>query len=356
MFSLFFFLGFVNLGTVLWVYKTGILFVAVLLFILIPQPLRAQYSGYEQAYPSAFLLGVGSYGVAVQDPMGSLYGNPNYLLQSSQTFLSGSLPLTQSSGEYPNPNPSVSGFLPFGKSWGIGGRLKPLWQRNFPEEEKMSNYTGQVFVVYQVTDWLLASLAIGPSVVGRIGGYSSYSWNAKGFLTTLFRNGSFSLGFESPGSFRFSEYQGGSTLEERLPERAFAGVAYQITPWVEVILEGNRALLERSRFRLDGVEERPNPSIRAMGSQNLGLLLGKKDELRFLFGLGREIRASESWETFTTVSIGWSGSVPSWEDSFRYAISLQRFGWQRPDREGAETRLGLQVQFYWTDVPNDQTN
>ncbi|MBM9547242.1 hypothetical protein JWG40_09465 [Leptospira sp. 201903074] len=308
--------------------------------------LFAQVSGYESAYPSAYLLGLSSTGVVSPNPMGSLYGNTAFLSNQTKHIVDGGV-----NGSYANPKTSplyLSGamYFSYSDSLGFGFRGKPVFLRSFPTDERFSNYAFQGFVSWKWNENLSFALHLGPGVSGRIGGYSSYSWNVS--VSTAFQYGNFRMGLilESPGSYRFDKYLGSEKLKERLPERLLVGVGYKITESIYLQMEGNRTFFERSHTSLNGSENSFQYPVRTMYAGNIGLAIGKIESFQFLSGLGREFRADTTLRGFYTASLGIAGSIfPSaLGDGYLYSISLQRSGLSVPEREGAETRAAAQIQ------------
>ncbi|XDD55853.1 hypothetical protein AB3N62_08650 [Leptospira sp. WS4.C2] len=308
--------------------------------------LFAQASGYESAYPSAYLLGLSSTGVVTSSSMGSLYGNTAFLSNQSKHIVDGGV-----NGSYANPKTSplyLSGamYFSYSDSLGFGFRGKPVFLRSFPTDERFSNYAFQGFVNWKWNENLSFALHLGPAVSGRIGGYSSYSWNVS--ASTAFQYGNFRMGLilESPGSYRFDKYLGSEKLKERLPERLLVGIGYKITEFIDLQIEGNRTFFERSHTSLNGGENSFQYPVRTMYSGNIGLAIGKIESFQIISGLGREFRADSALKGFYTGSLGIAGSIFPKElgEGYLYAISLQRSGLGVPEREGAETRAAAQIQ------------
>ncbi|PJZ45272.1 hypothetical protein [Leptospira brenneri] len=308
--------------------------------------LQAQISGYESAYPSAYLLGLSSSGVVTKNTMGSLYGNTAFLAEQPKHLLDGGV-----NGSYANPKVSplyLAGALYFSysDSLGFGFRAKPVFLRSFPADERFSNYAFQGFVSWKLNEYLSFAINLGPGVSGRLGGYSSYSWNVS--ASTAFQYGDFRLGIilESPGNYRFDQYLGSEKLKERLPERLLVGVGYKITETIDLQIEANRTFFERSNISLNGGENSFSYPVRTMYAGNVGLAIGKIDSFQFLTGLGREFRADSTLRGFYTASIGLAGSIFPKElgEGYLYSVSLQRSGISVPERDGAETRAAAQIQ------------
>ncbi|EMY68885.1 hypothetical protein [Leptospira vanthielii] len=308
--------------------------------------LFAQVSGYESAYPSAYLLGLSSTGVVSSNPMGSLYGNAAFLANQPKHIVDGGV-----NGSYANPKTSplyLSGaaYFSYSDSLGFGFRGKPVFLRSFPADERFSNYAFQGFVSWKWNENLSFALHLGPGISGRMGGYSSYSWNVS--AQTAYQYGNFRLGviLESPGSYRFDKYLGSEKLKERLPERLLVGIGYKITEFIDLQIEGNRTFFERSHLSLNGGDNSFQYPLRSMYTGNIGLAIGKIESFQFISGLGREFRADSSLRGFYTASLGVAGSIFPKElgEGYLYAISLQRSGLSVPEREGAETRAAFQIQ------------
>lgn len=308
--------------------------------------LFAQVAGYESAYPSAYLLGLSSTGVVTTNPMGSIYGNTAFLSNQPKHILDGGV-----NGSYANPKTSplyLSGamYFSYSESLGFGFRGKPVFLRSFPTDERFSNYAFQGFVNWKWNEHLSFALHLGPGVSGRIGGYSSYSWNLS--ASTALQYGNFRLGMilESPGTYRFDKYLGSEKLKERLPERILVGLGYKITESIDLQLEGNRTFFERSHTSLNGGNQSFEYPVRTMYAGNIGLAIGKIESFQLITGFGREFRADSVLKGFYTASLGIAGSIFPKElgEGYLYAFSLQRSGLSVPERDGAETRAALQIQ------------
>lgn len=309
--------------------------------------LLAQVAGYESAYPSAYLLGLSSTGVVTTNPMGSIYGNTAFLSNQPKHILDAGV-----NGSYANQKTSplyLSGamYFSYSESLGFGFRAKPVFLRSFPTDERFSNYAFQGFVNWKWNEHLSFALHLGPGVSGRIGGYSSYSWNLS--ASTAFQYGNFRLGMilESPGTYRFDKYLGSEKLKERLPERILVGLGYKITESIDLQLEGNRTFFERSNTSLNGGNQSFEYPVRTMYAGNIGLAIGKIESFQLITGFGREFRADSALKGFYTASLGIAGSIFPKElgEGYLYAFSLQRSGLSVPERDGAETRAALQIQF-----------
>ncbi|TGL37343.1 hypothetical protein [Leptospira perdikensis] len=308
--------------------------------------LWAQVSGYESAYPSAYLLGLSSSGVVTKNSMGSIYGNTAFLSNQTKHIVDAGV-----NGSYANPKVSplyLSGALYFSysDSLGFGFRGKPVFLRSFPADERFSNYAFQGFVSWKWNEYLSFALNLGPGISGRIGGYSSYSWNLS--ASTAIQYGNFRMGLilESPGSYRFDKYLGSEKLKERLPERLLVGVGYKITESIDLQMEIHRTFFERSQISVNGGDNSFHYPIRTMYAGNVGLAIGKIESFQVLTGFGREFRADSALRGFYTASIGIAGSFFPSElgEGYLYSVSLQRSGLSVPEREGAETRAAAQIQ------------
>ncbi|TGL90460.1 hypothetical protein EHQ68_03235 [Leptospira congkakensis] len=326
--------------------KSYFLVFGLSLSISVSGSLSAQISGYESAYPSAYLLGLSSTGVVTQNPMGSLYGNTAFLTNQSKHLLDAGV-----NASYANPKISplyLTGALYFSysDSLGFGFRGKPIFLRSFPAVERFSNYAFQGFVSWKWNEHLSFALNLGPGVSGRLGGYSSYSWNVS--ASTAIQYGDFRFGviLESPGSYRFDKYLGSENLKERLPERLLVGVGYKITELIDLQVEGNRTFFEKSHLSLNGANNSFSYPIRTMYAGNVSLVIGKIESFQFLTGIGREFRADSSLRGFYTGSLGIAGSIFPKElgEGYLYSVSIQRSGLSVPERDGAETRAAAQIQ------------
>ncbi|TGM54221.1 hypothetical protein EHQ91_04290 [Leptospira biflexa] len=310
-------------------------------------PIHAQISGYDVAFPSAYLLGLSSQGVVSTHAMGSIYGNTAFLSFQNKHILD-----VSSSGSYANPNLSPvyisgAGYVSFSESFGFGFRGKPVYLRSFPSDERYSNYAFQAFANWKLNPYISFALHLGPGVSGRLGGYSSYSWNVS--LSTAIQYEQFRLGvlLESPGSYRYDQFLGSERLNEKLPERVLLGLGYKWNEWLEFQLEGSRKFYERTSVRLNESNQYIPYAVRTMYSGNFSIALGKIESIQLLTGVGREIRMDRTLRGFYTASIGIVGSLfPSWfGEGYFYALSVQRAGLSVPEREGAETRMAFQLQF-----------
>lgn len=324
-------------------------FWAISLFLiwLFPiRPISAQISGYDVAYPSAYLLGLSSQGVVSQNPMASLYGNTAFLSYQSKHMMDVSLNGSHANGKFSPLYISGAGYYSFSESFGFGVRGKPVYLRSFPTDERYSNYAFQTFANWKLNPYISFALQIGPSVSGRLGGYSSYSWNVS--LSTAIQYENFRLGIilESPGKYRFDEYLGSERLKEKLPERALVGFGYQWNDWIFVQAEFSRKFYERTSVNFNQSNEYIAYPIRTMYSGNFSLAIGKMESFQFLTGVGREIRMDTELRGFYTASLGIAGALfPDWfGEGYFYALSLQRSGLSVPEREGAETRVATQLQ------------
>ncbi|EKJ85105.1 hypothetical protein CLV96_0438 [Leptospira meyeri] len=306
----------------------------------------AQVSGYESAYPSAYLLGLSSSGVVSPNSMGTVYGNSAFLSFQNKHLVDGGVNVS-----YANPKTSplyLSGatYFSYSESIGFGFRGKPIFLRSFPVDERYSNYAFQGFVTWRWNEYLSFALHLGPGVSGRMGGYSSYSWNVS--ASTAIQYGDFRFGviLESPGNYRFDKYLGSENLKERLPERLLVGVGYKITELIDLQVEGNRTFFEKSHISLNGGNNSFSYPIRTMYAGNIGIAIGKIESFQILTGIGREFRADSSLRGFYTGSIGIAGSIFPGElgPGYLYSLSLQRSGLSVPEREGAETRASAQIQ------------
>ncbi|PJZ86061.1 hypothetical protein [Leptospira harrisiae] len=308
--------------------------------------LSAQVSGYESAYPSAYLLGLSSSGVVSPNSMGTVYGNSAFLTFQNKHLVDGGVNVS-----YANPKTSplyLSGatYFSFSESIGFGVRAKPVFLRSFPVDERYSNYAFQGFVTWKWNDYLSFALHLGPGVSGRIGGYSSYSWNVS--ASSAFQYGNFRLGLilESPGTYRFDKYLETEKLKERLPERLLAGIGYRWNDWIDIQLEVNRTFFEKGSSSLNGGKNSLQFPVHTMYAGNVSLAVGKIDTLQLISGLGREFRVESSLRGFYTASLGIAGSIFPQElgPGYLYAISFQRSGLGVPERDGAETRASAQIQ------------
>ncbi|MCW7492118.1 hypothetical protein ND861_05550 [Leptospira sp. 2 VSF19] len=308
--------------------------------------LLAQVSGYESAYPSAYLLGLSSSGVVSSQSLGSIYGNTAFLTNQSKHLIDGGI-----NGSYANPKISplyLSGaaYYSYSDSLGFGFRGKPIFLRSFPTDERFSNYAFQGFINWKWNENLSFGLQLGPGVSSRIGGYSSYSWNVS--ASAAFQYGDFRLGviLESPGTYRFDKYLKTEKLKERLPERLLVGLGYRINEWIDFQMEGNRTFYENSHISLNGKDSSFQYPIHTMYAGNIGLAIGKIESFQFISGFGREFRAENSLRGFYTVSMGMAGSIFPKElgEGYLYSVSVQRSGLGVPERDGAETRAAFQIQ------------
>lgn len=309
-------------------------------------PLHAQISGYDVAYPSAYLLGLSSQGVVSSNPMASLYGNTAFLSYQSKHILD-----TSANASYANPNVSPlylsgAGYLSFSESIGFGIRGKPVYLRSFPADERFSNYAFQAFVNWKLNPYVSIAIQVGPGVSGRLGGYSSYSWNVSVSTAIQYENFRFGILLESPGTYRFDEYLGSERLKEKLPERLMLGIGYKWNDWLELQLEGSRKFYENTSVDLNHKSQYIAYPVKTMYSGNIGLAIGKMESFQVLTGVGREIRMEQSLQGFYTVSLGVAGSFfPSWfGEGLYYAISLQRSGISVKEKDGGESRMAIQVQ------------
>lgn len=308
--------------------------------------LLAQVSGYESAYPSAYLLGLSSSGVVSSHSLGSIYGNTAFLSNQSKHILDGGV-----SSSYANPKFSplyLSGaaYYSYSDSLGFGFRGKPVFLRSFPSDERFSNYAFQGFLNWKWNENLSFGLQLGPGVSGRIGGYSSYSWNAS--ASAAFQYGDFRFGviLESPGTYRFDKYLKTEKLKERLPERLLVGFGYKINDWLDLQVEGNRTFFERSHISMNGKDQSFQYPIHTMYAGNIGLAIGKIESFQIITGLGKEFRAENSLRGFYTASLGLAGSIfpKEWGEGYLFALSIQKSGISVPTRDGAETRIAFQIQ------------
>ncbi|TGL73977.1 hypothetical protein [Leptospira jelokensis] len=306
----------------------------------------AQITGYDVAYPSAYLLGLSSQGVVTKNQMGSLYGNTAFLSYQSKHIMDVSLNGSHANGKGSPLYISGAGYYSFSDSLGFGLRGKPVYLRSFPSDERYSNYAFQTFANWKVSPYISFGLQIGPSVSGRLGGYSSYSWNVS--LSTAIQYENFRLGIllESPGKYRFDEYLGSERLKEKLPERALVGFGYQWNDWVDLQLEFSRKFYERTSVNLNNANQYISYPIRTMYSGNVSLAIGKQDVFQFITGVGREIRMETELRGFYTASLGFAGALfPTWfGEGYLYTVSLQRSGLSVHEREGAESRMAVQLQ------------
>ncbi|TGM82033.1 hypothetical protein EHR01_04410 [Leptospira mtsangambouensis] len=308
--------------------------------------ISAQVSGYESAYPSAYLLGLSSSGVVSPNSMGTVYGNSAFLSFQNKHIVDGGVNLS-----YANPKTSplyLSGatYFSYSESIGFGFRGKPIFLRSFPADERYSNYAFQGFVTWRWNEYLSFALHLGPGVSGRMGGYSSYSWNVS--VSSAFQYGNFRLGYilESPGTYRFDKYLETEKLKERLPERLLVGFGYRLNEWIDIQVEGNRTFFEKSYTSLNGGKNSLQYPVHTMYAGNIGLAIGKIESFQILSGLGREFRADASLRGFYTASLGIAGSIFPGElgPGYLYSISVQRSGLGVPERDGAETRASAQIQ------------
>ncbi|EOQ88069.1 hypothetical protein LEP1GSC202_3094 [Leptospira yanagawae serovar Saopaulo str. Sao Paulo = ATCC 700523] len=309
----------------------------------------AQISGFDVTYPSAYLLGLSSQGVVSNNQMGSLYGNTAFLSYQSKHILDVSVNGSHANGKISPLYLSGAGYYSFSESLGFGLRGKPVYLRSFPSDERYSNYAFQTFANWKLNPYISFGLQIGPSVSGRLGGYSSYSWNVSISTAIQYENFRFGFLFESPGKYRFDEYLGSERLKEKLPERALVGFGYLWSDWIFLQLELSRKFYEQTSVSLNNSNQYIAYPIRTMYSGNVSLAIGKPEGFQFLTGVGKEIRMETELRGFYTASLGVAGSLfPNWfGEGYLYAVSIQRSGISVPEREGAETRMAaqLQVQF-----------
>ncbi|XDD44824.1 hypothetical protein AB3N60_08780 [Leptospira sp. WS39.C2] len=312
-------------------------------------PLVAQISGYDVAFPSAYLLGLSSQGVVTTNPMGSLYGNTAFLSNQSKHIID-----VSANSSYANPDISPvyisgAGYISFSESIGFGIRGKPVYLRSFPSDERFSNYTFQAFVNWKLNPYITFALHLGPGVSGRLGGYSSYSWNVSFSTAIQYENFRLGILLESPGSYRFDEYLGSEKLKEKLPERAVLGFGYRWNDWLDFQLEGSRKFYEGTNVDLNHKSQYIPYPIRTMYSGNFSLAIGRIESIQLITGVGREIRMDRSLRGFYTASLGVAGSLfPTWfGEGYFYAVSFQRAGISVKESDGAETRGAVQLQFHF---------
>lgn len=330
------------------IFKRKWYFLVIVLFLStsVWGKLFAQVSGYESAYPSAYLLGLSSSGVVSSQSLGSLYGNTAFLSNQPKHILDGGV-----NGSYANPKLSplyLSGaaYYSYSDTLGFGFRGKPVFLRSFPTDERFSNYAFQGFINWKWNENLSFGLQFGPGVSGRIGGYSSYSWNVSASVAYQWGDFRFGVILESPGSYRFDKYLKTEKLKERLPERLLVGIGYKVNEWIDLQVEGNRTFYEKSHSSLNGKDHSFSYPIHTMYTGNIGLAIGKVESFQVISGLGREFRAENSLRGFYTASLGIAGSIFPKEigEGYLYSISVQRAGISVPEREGAETRAAFQIQ------------
>ncbi|MCW7471131.1 hypothetical protein [Leptospira kanakyensis] len=316
------------------------------LFPFVSGSIFAQISGNESAHPSAYLLGLSSSGVVTKNSMGSLYGNTAFLADTGKHLVDAGVNASYANSKISPLYLSGALYFSYSDSLGFGFRGKPVFLRSFPADERFSNYAFQGFVSWKLNEYLSFAFHLGPGVSGRLGGYSSYSWNVS--ASTAFQYGNFRLGviLESPGSYRYDKYLGSEKLKEKLPERLLVGIGYKITEMIDLQIEGNRTFFERSHISLNGATNSNVYPIRTMYAGNIGLAIGKIESFQVLTGLGREFRADSSLRGFYTASLGIAGSIFPSElgEGYLYSVSVQRSGLSVPEREGAETRAAAQIQ------------
>ncbi|MDF3820068.1 hypothetical protein P3G55_09170 [Leptospira sp. 96542] len=312
------------------------------------QNLSAQFSGYENSISSAYLGGLGSNGSVSVNELGSFYGNTAGLASKNRNLLDAGAYAGYASGDVSSLYLAGGVYFGLGEKWGLGFRAKPVFQRSFPANERFSNHAFQGIFSYHLTDSLSLGINFGPSVSVRPGGYSSYSWNLS--FGIQWELGKWKVGgiLESPGAYRYEKYLGSMYLKERLPERLFAGVSYEVMPEFTILLEGSRIFWENAYFDLNENNEKPPYPVKTMFGGNLSFAIGKKDELQLLLGIGREHRAEafSRLKPMDTVSTGVSGPFfPSLAgEGFYYSVFLMRSGLGVRESEGAETRSGFQFQ------------
>lgn len=309
-------------------------------------PIQAQISGYDVTFPSAYSLGLSSQGVVSSNSLSSIYGNTAFLTNQTKHILDLSANVSYANPSFSPLYLSGAGYFSFSESFGFGVRGKPVYLRSFPSDERFSNYTFQAFANWKLNPYVTFALHLGPGVSGRIGGFSSYSWNVSASMAIQYDNFRFGMILESPGTYRYDEYLGSERLKEKLPERALVGIGYKWNDWIDLQLEGSRKFYEFTTVSLNQSNQYIPYPVRTMYSGNLSLALGKIETFQLLTGVGREIRMEKSLRGFYTASMGVAGSLfPSlFGEGYLYAVSVQRAGLSVRERDGGETRLALQLQ------------
>lgn len=284
--------------------------------------------------------------------MSNLYGNTSFLMNTKTNFTDVGIGAAQNRGDSSAFLFSGGGFYRLGEKWGVGVRLKPVYNRYFESDARMQNYALSGIVSYELTDSLYLGVNLGPSVSNRPGGYSSYSWNLSVSLGMIWGKWNFGVIAESPGVYRFENYLASEKLKEKLPERISAGAQYQIN--TEFFLYGElvRTFWERAMFSQNGLEEKPGFPLRDSYTGSLGIGYLPFPKLSLLTGVTSIAYPTEEGMLYKSLgmSIGASGEIlPSvLGNGFWGGVYIQQTGLTGMVSPYAkETRLGFQFTYAW---------
>jgi long-subunit fatty acid transport protein len=336
------------------------IFKTFLLLLFFPVTLNAQFSGYSQADSSSYNAALFSNGAGLRDPLSNLAGNPAFLISHGKNLTEAGGASLVSQQTFGPILFNGGGFYSVSESFGFGLRLKPVYTKFFPADERLVNYAGQAFLSYKLSEIFYLGFGVGPTVSNRPGGFSSYSWNVFGSLGIIYRAFTFGLVIESPGSNRFNNYLGSETLKERYPEKISVGVQYQILPQLFLYSELVRTFWERAVFSQNGLEEKPPFPVNTSYTGNIGLGYRLVEQLDILFGFSQLANPARngSLDPLHGVSLGLKGQIfPSvFGPGVFGSLYVQRIGISKtkePFEE--ETRFGFQFQMQY-DVRKDDIN
>jgi hypothetical protein len=338
--------------------RWSLLFRICFLTFLLPISLLAQFSGYSPAESSAYNAALFSNGAGLKDPMSNLAGNSAFLISHNKH-------ITEAGGASVRSQQAIGpivlnggGFYSLSESFGIGLRLKPVYTKFFPSDERLINYTGQAFLSYKFAEIFYLGLNVGPTVSNRPGGFSSYSWNVSGSAGIIYQKLTLGIVLESPGANRFDNYLGTETLKERYPEKLSLGIQYDFSKSVFLYGELVRTFWERAMFLQNGLEEKPPFPVRTNYSGSIGVGIHIFENFDVLLGMSKFANATEkgSLDPLYGASIGLKSEIlPSvFGKGLFGSLYLQRSGIRKtiePYEE--ETRFGFQVQAQYETMKQD---
>lgn len=327
---------------------------------LLHSPLFSQFAGYSQAESGSYNAALFSNGTGLRDPMANLSGNPAFLVSHGKNLAEvGGMGMTARQ----TPGPIVlngGGFYQISESLGIGVRFKPVYTRFFPADERLINYTGQTVLSYKVHGSIFLGAGLGPTVSTRLGGYSTYSWNAFASIGIFFKKITLGLLAESPGGNRFNNYLGTESLKERYPEKISLGMQYDVHPSIFLYGELVRTFWERAMFSQNGLEEKPPFPIRTTYSGSFGFGYHVLQGLDVLLGVSKLYHAANngSLDPVYGLSAGIKSEIlPSvFGAGLLGSLYMQRTGIRKTlEAYEPETRFGFQIQSQFEIAKSDIT-
>ncbi len=322
--------------------------------------LYSQFSGYTQAESSSYNAALFSNGTGIRDSMSNIHGNPAFLMSYGKHLLESGATTLQSQNAVGPIILNGGGFYQLTESLGMGIRLKPVYSRLFPADERLVNYTGQAVLSYKINEIFYLGAGVGPTVSNRPGGYSSYSWNLMGSVGMKLPGIHMGLTAESPGANRFQTYLGSEVLKERYPDRISFGIQFEVGQWGFLYGEIVRMFWERAVFSQNGLEEKPPFPIRTSYSGSIGFCYHILSNFDMLFGFTKfsNPNSNGSLDPVYGLSAGLKSELfPSvFGPGIFGSLYVQRTGIRKTiEPYEPETRFGFQLQVQY-DTKKDDIN